>query len=255
MKRFLLHWFLGLMVGVGLFACASSPEPAPEQPAEATAAIGEGAIATKVVSAVATELAPPSPVPTQMVPLFQNAAIAETRMLTLEYPPTIRAGDSDVVRLTLEVDDAGNITPTAVIDGNVVEGGVINIPNVFDSHNVLAQARLDMAGMQVQPSGEISEPLRPEQSATFYWSLRPEDVGNYRGTVWFYLMYVPLDGSPSTRQAVSAQFIEIEATTFMGLRAVPARIAGVVGTAIGSVLGMPFVEEILKWLWRRIKRK
>jgi hypothetical protein len=31
----------------------------------------------------------------------------------------MRAGDSDIVRLTLEVDDLGNITPTAEIEGNV----------------------------------------------------------------------------------------------------------------------------------------
>ncbi len=32
----------------------------------------------------------------------------------------MRAGDSDVVRLTLEVDELGNITPTAQIGGNVI---------------------------------------------------------------------------------------------------------------------------------------
>ena len=44
-------------------------------------------------------------------------AIPERRRLTLEFPPQIRAGDSDLVRLTLEVDDLGNLTPTAEIVG------------------------------------------------------------------------------------------------------------------------------------------
>ncbi len=237
-----LRALVGLALGILFVACAPQAMPAPE-PTEAPAE----AIPTEGLDIEATEEPgiPPASPPT----------LLERRMLVLEYPPGIRAGDSDVVRLTLEVDDRGNITPTAELDGNVTEGEVIEFPDLFETHNVLAQARLDMAGMEVRPSGEISEPLRPGQSVTFYWSLRPEDVGNYRGTVWFYLTYIPLDGSPESRQALSSQVIEIQATSFFGMDAGTARVAGLVGTALGSVLGMPFFEEALRWLWRRMKRQ
>lgn len=226
-----------LLLGLALVSCASPGAPAP-LPTEAPAESPEEE---------------PSPGEGETAP--GPAAIPERRMLTLEYPPGIRAGDSDVVRLTLEVDERGNLTPTAEVDGNIIEGEVVEIPNVFETHNVLAQARLDMAGMEVRPAGEINEPLRPGQSVTFYWSVRPEDVGNFRGTVWFYLTYIPLDGSPESRQAISAQVIEIQATSFFGMQAGLARVLGLVGTALGSVLGMPFLEDSLRWLWRRIKRK
>jgi hypothetical protein len=175
-------------------------------------------------------------------------------MLTVEFPPQIRAGDSDLIRLTLEVDELGNLTATAESAGNVTQGEGIQIPNIYDTHNIVAEARLDMAGVQINPAGTISEPLRPGQTVTYYWSVRAEDVGIYRGTLWFYLRFVPLDGGPEQRQALSAQKIEIEAVNFFGLKAQPARFLGAAGTVVSAILGMPFLEGILKWLWRRVKR-
>ena len=75
----------------------------------------------------------------------------------------MRTGDSTRIRLQLEVDDRGNIVPTAVVEGNVVTGEVVEIPNLYETHNVIAEARLDMAGMEVQPPGTISEPLTQGQ--------------------------------------------------------------------------------------------
>jgi hypothetical protein len=86
-------------------------------------------------------------------------AIPERRRITLEFPPQMRAGDSDIVRLTLEVDDLGNVTPTAEVGGNVVIGETVEIPNLYETHNVIAEARFDIAGMQVSPPGLTSQPL------------------------------------------------------------------------------------------------
>ncbi len=186
--------------------------------------------------------------------ILPQPAVAESRMLTVEFPPQIRAGDSDLIRLTLEVDELGNLTAAAESAGNVTQGEEIQIPNVYDTHNIVAEARLDMAGVQVNPFGAISESLRPGQTVTYYWSVRAEDVGIYRGTLWFYLNFVPLDGGPAQRQALSAQKIEIEAVNFFGLKAQPARFLGAAGTLVSAILGMPFLEGTLKWLWRRVKR-
>ena len=68
-------------------------------------------------------------------------AILETRRLTLEFPSKMRAGvEGDIIRLKLEVDDLGNITPTAQIEGNVVVGEMIEIPDLYETHNVTAEA-------------------------------------------------------------------------------------------------------------------
>jgi len=194
----------------------------------------------------------PSVLPTQVAPDFTpQPALPERRRLTLEFPPQMRAGDSEVVRLTLEVDDLGNITPTAQIGGNVVSGEVVEIPNLYESHHVVAEARFDIAGMEVRPPELISEPLTQGTSATFYWSIRPQDVGVYRGTIWLYLRFVhKLDGEES-RKTVSAQIVEIEAVNLLGLSGDWARTTGVVGSVLGTILGFPFFEDIIRLLFKR----
>ena len=189
-------------------------------------------------------------------PVEPQPAIPESRRLTLEFPPVMRTGDSTRIRLQLEVDDRGDITPTAVVEGNVVTGEVVEIPNLYETHNVIAEARLDMAGMEVQPAGTISEPLLPGQSVTFYWSVRPAGAGNYEGTIWLHLRLVPRGGGEESRIPVSVQFLEIEARSFLGfLNGGAARGIGALGSVLGSILGLPFFDDFLKWLWGKRKQK
>jgi hypothetical protein len=192
--------------------------------------------------------------PTAAISMPLQPAVPEQRLLNLEYPPRLRAGDAERVILTLAVDAQGNLTPTAEVQGNVTQGQIVTIPNVYETHNVMAEARLDLAGVEVQPSGTVSETLLPGQTVTFYWSIRPADVGHYKGTVWFYLRFIPKDSSPESRQALSAQLIEIDAVAFLGLKATYVRWLGLFGTILSSVLGFPFLEDALKWIWKRVRK-
>jgi hypothetical protein len=199
--------------------------------------------------------------PTAAVAIPENggnapaAAIPEARRVTLEFPSTIRAGDSDVIRLTLEVDDLGNVTPTAIVGGNVVKGEVIEIPNLYETHYVVAETRLDLAGVEVKPEGVVNAPLEQGQSATFFWSVRPLEAGTFRGTVWLYLLFTPKAGGAETRLAVSAQLIEINSTSLFGLGGNAARTVGAIGSLIGGVLGFPFFGDIVRFLWKRRRKK
>lgn len=179
----------------------------------------------------------------------------ERRRLTLEFPPTMRAGDADVVRLTLEVDDLGHLTPTAEIGGHEVTGEVIEIPNLYQTHHVVAEARFDIAGMEIRPTDLISEPLTQGTSATFYWSIRPQEVGVYRGTIWLYLRFVDKSNGEESRKTVSAQIVEIEAVNLLGLSGEFARTTGVVGSIVGTIIGFPFFEDIVKFLYKRRSRR
>ena len=189
------------------------------------------------------------------VAVTAQPAIPERRFLTLEFPPKIRAGDSDIIRLTLAVDDQGNIVPTAQVEGNVVTGEVVEIPNLYETHHVIAEARLDMAGVEVRPAELISEPIEQGQTAVFYWSVRPEDVGTYRGTIWLYMKFVDKSSGEESQKTVSAQTVEIEATNFLGLSANLARSTGVVGSVLGTILGLPFFEDVIKFLLRNRLKK
>jgi len=214
-----------------------------------------GASATEVPAIVETRVAPTSTSQPSIIATAQPA-IPERRFLALEFPPKIRAGDSDIVRLTLEMDDSGNITPTAVVGGNVVTGDVIEIPNLYETHHVIAEARFDIAGMQVSPPDLSSQTLLPGQSIMFFWSIRPNEVGNYRGTVWLFLRFVDKVSGEESRRAVSAQMVEIEAVNLFGVSAKVVRVVGGVGSVIGAVVGFPFFEDIIKFLFsrRRVRR-
>lgn len=182
-------------------------------------------------------------------------AIPEKRRLTLEFPAQIRAGDADIVRLTLEVDDQGNLTPTAQVQGNVISGETIEIPNLYATHHVIAEARFDIAGLQVSPPDLISQTLSQGQSLNFFWSVRPQETGLYRGTVWLYLRFVEKNSGAESRRAVSAQIVEIEAVNILGLPARLLRTVGGVGSFIGAVIGFPFFEDIVKFLFGRLRKK
>jgi hypothetical protein len=237
-------------------AAPTIPAPGADQPTSLTSEAGEPVTSAPIFTQPAVESAPQ---PTQV---FVPPAIPETRRLTLEFPSKMRAGvEGDIVRLTLEVDDLGNITPTAQIGGNVVVGEMIEIPDLYETHNVTAEAKLDLAGMQVQPADAIYEPLKRGQSATFYWSIRPQETGIYRGTVWLHLNFADKStgehpqGAAQSRIAVSAQIVEIEAVDFFGLSVNLARSSGVVGSIVGGVVGFPFIEDIIKFLFKKRKKK
>ena len=108
--------------------------------------------------------------------------------------------------------------------------------------------------MEVQPSEAIMEPLKRGQSATFYWSIRPQDPGKYRGTVWLHLNFTDKSTGEESRIAVSAQIVEIEAVDFFGLSVNVARTTGVVGSIFGGVVGFPFIEDILRFIFKRRRK-
>ena len=231
------------LVAISLACGAGSAAPAggaTEEPAEAAPEATQPVSATAVVDDVPT----PQPQP----------AINETRRLTLEFPPQIRLGEGDIVRLTLEVDDLGNVTPTAEIEGNTVIGETVEIPNLYETHNVTAEARFDLAGVDVKPADLISEPLTPGQSVTFYWSIRPQEVGVYRGTIWLHLRFVDKSNGEESRKTVSAQMVEIEAVNLLGLPLGVVRTTGAGGSVVGGILCFPFLEDIVKFLYRLRKR-
>ena len=233
-------FILCIFAAVYLLSSQSSSGSAPpeEMPAAAEPTVSE--FPAEATEAVAGTTAQPS--------------LPERRRLTVEFPPRIRSGDSDLVRLTLEVDGLGNLTPTAESDGHVVTGEVVEIPNLYESHHVIVEARFDLAGAEVRPAELVSEALSPGHSVIFRWSVRPEEVGIYRGTIWLYLRFVDKLTGAKSQKTLSAQIIEIEAVNFLGLSGDLARTTGVVGSVVGTLIGFPFLEDMIKWmLKRRIK--
>ena len=191
-----------------------------------------------------------TPIPTATAAPLDLPAVLEERLLVLEFPSRIRTGDSDLIILTLEMDEDGNMTPTAQFDDHQVRGSAVEIPNLYDTHNVIAQARLDLAGVDYTPRGEMVEPMRPGVPVVFSWSISPQNVGTYRGTVWVHLQFIPLDGSEPSRRVLSAQVLELDAVNLLGLGGTSARLIGAVGAMVGAFLSL---DRIGGWMFRNIK--
>ncbi|HWQ83389.1 MAG TPA: hypothetical protein VN363_02415 [Anaerolineales bacterium] len=231
------NYLVSLIFAIGVllsFACISSTSISP--PAE----IGEPTRAVEPLPIIET------PANTSM------PAIQEPRLITLEWPARLRVGDSDTIRLTLEVDETGGITPTALNAGNETRGERVNIPDLYDTHNVMVEARLDIAGLTYTPTSVVIEPMQPGQAVIFFWSVQPQQVGKYRGTVWLHLHYVPkTPAGQEARMALSAQVVEIEAINFLGLSGNAARVTGWVGAALGSIISL---DRLYDFVIRLIKR-
>jgi hypothetical protein len=153
------------------------------------------------------------------------------------------------------VAENGAVTPTLSAEGDESSQEPVLIPNVYDTHNVMAEARLDMAGLAVAPDDLTSLSLRPGETVEFRWNVRAVEIGTYRGTVWLYLRYLPLDGGPESRDALKAMDIEMRTVNFLGIGGPAARLMGVMGVIACGLFGISDLVRGVRWLRRRVWRK
>lgn len=170
--------------------------------------------------------------------------IPEQRFLILEWTPTIRVGDSTLVLLTLELDRQDNLTPTAMIQGHQIQEEKIAIPNLYETHSIFAEGRLDIGGLVIEPNSEIREALQPAQRVKFAWSVHPQQTGTYRGMIWLHLIFKPKQEDNEERLALSAQRIDIRSVNFLGLSGKAARWMGVIGVFLGSWLSFVSITNL-----------
>ena len=64
-----------------------------------------------------------------------------------------------------------------------------------------------------------------------------------------------LQDATRSRIAVSTQLVELEAVDFFGLSVNRVRTSGFVGSTVGGVVGFSFIEDILKLVFKRRKKK
>ena len=251
--------FLLLVAWTIFVACGAPALPATEE--AATEAAPSFAPATEPpVDLTAVVIPPVTPTSEFIIPVTGGGdepapALPEFRRLILEYPPVMKAGSgSDIIILTLDVDAQGNITPTAQVEGNVVEGQTIEIPNLYATHNVTAESYYEVAGLEVTPPGPTYRPLKQGERVTFTWSVRAQDVGTYGGTIWLFLNFENRDTGEKDRKEISAQIFDIKVVDFFGFSTNFVKTSGVVGSVLGTIVGFPFFKDIVKYLFERLTK-
>lgn len=168
-------------------------------------------------------------------------AVLEPRVLSTLWPRIVRLGDPGMVRLEFAPDPIG-------ASG---QGGA-QPADVYETHNVLLEARLEMPGMRVSPPGLSSQALLPGQVIRLQWQVSADEAGEFEGTVWVYLRFVPRTGEAQEQILIAVKPVQVRSVMLLGL--VPAgvaRAAGWVGIVVGLILGLPIFDEAARRLWMR----
>lgn len=259
----------GLAVAILLLAaCAPQATPTAADPTEAAAADTQDVVQTQVVEVEVTpapaltsapastpgpatataQPASPTAAPTAgpATPAASPTAVVEARVVELEWPPQMRLGDSDIVRVAILPAEDALIVTTEFEDHTTVTQTVpvAQLPG-FD---LAAVARLDAAGFAASPEGDQVQPLVFGQTATWRWTLRPLAAGQQRLAVNVRLRWLPQVGNPQPvrEAALFDRGLTVQVTSFLGLTTRELAVVGLAGLAFGCTLSLPLAAHALR---------
>lgn len=162
--------------------------------------------------------------------------LAEPRWIGVEWPRLARLGDAQVIRLTLGVGGDERPEASQQLSAGPAGGPAAALVDLSSRHNVLAEARLEMADAVLMPAGNVLEPMPASMPLVFEWQVRPAGSGALDGVVWVHLRYVPRQEGAEIRRVLSTQRITIQVVDLLGLDGFSARLLGGVGSLLGAAL-------------------
>ncbi len=206
---------------------------APPQPAEEPVLPASPTLPLPEAQATAT-LPPPVIEPTAVPP----TPVIEQRMVELEWPPRLRLGDSDFVRLTL-IPLAEGYTVTTEFPDHTTVTETIQVQHE-SGYALAAVARLDGVAFEISPAEAQEYSLTPGQPVTWRWSLQPQQAGQQRLSVTLLLRWIPLSNSvhPSRETVAFSRSLDVQVVSFFGLTRGQAMTGGLLGLFLGSGLSV-----------------
>ncbi len=270
--RGLLLLGLGLALAIWLAACApGAPTPSQSTPApvrtnppsevEATQVVSEPSepaagtpapiAATATPGSAATAVGAATTVPTPQVGGPTAAPAIEARVVELEWPPQMRLGESDVVRLAL-VPTAGGYAVVTEFDEHTTLTQTVAVEQLI-GYELWGVARLDGTGFDLAPAGEQAQRLLVGTTATWRWTLRTVTGGQHRLAVILRLRWTPLPGNPNPPRETTLydDAVTVQVVSFLGLTTREAAMLGLVGLVFGSTLSLPLAVHALRPRSRR----
>lgn len=156
--------------------------------------------------------------------------LGETRTLLIQYPESIRAGDSGRILVTVEAPPFGaRMTPG----------------NLYETYTLLVEASLELPGVPLRPPGTLSSGLLPGAVVEFGWEIAPETGLTVEGRVWLFLTLIAKDTNQRQTYPILARQIEVTAVTFLGMPAPAVRMLG----GLGALASLALVYR------RRLRRR
>jgi hypothetical protein len=238
-----LSGVIGFIILIVLLAgCAPAmPSPAPAEPFQPTQIT------------ITKEVEPFTPAPGVEKPTQALAApealpeLVEERTIEMEWPETLRLGESDVIRLSLQPYANGYIVEAEFPDHQTQQRELVfERPGGYDLHAV---AWLEGVAFEISPQGEQVRQLRSGDAASWYWSLTANQAGRHRLALTLALRWIDSSTGALTRETqVFARGLNIQVTSFLGITFERARQIGF------GLLG--FVAFVIGWgVMRRIRQE
>ena len=179
----------------------------------------------------------------------------ETKQIDLEWPPQMRLGESDTIRMRLVPDGSGYRLESEFPEHDIT-GQQVNIvyPN---GYTLSAAASLTGVGFDISPEGEQEYALNPNEAITWRWTIAPRAAGQQRLSLTLLLRWEPAagtDGRPGEQMAYS-QAMDVRVESFLGMTRDQSLMFGFFSMALGGGLGLglafrrsplrPKIKEIL----------
>ena len=220
------------------------PIEAEEAPAEPAAEAVVSTIAAPTLLAPTPSPAPtstgaPAAVSTAQPPQPSPTAVIEERMVELEWPPRMRMGESDVVRLSLIPSKDGYVVE-AEFEEHTIESQETFIKRPY-GYDLYAIARLDGVGFIISPQGDRTLAVPPDEKTEWRWSITPRTAGQQRLSVGLSLRWEPQEGSGAEIRHEAYAYgsgMDVQVTTFLGLGRPQALGGGVTGLLVGGGLSL-----------------
>ncbi len=128
------------------------------------------------------------------------------------------------------------------------------LSDVYASYAVMAEGRFEVAGLKVSPANPVRESLLSGHTLKLKWQVRANQAGTYQGNVWLSLRFLPLDGSQAVEVPIFVHALDIRASSFLGISAPVARLAGGMGIIIGLAMSYDVMIYSMRWLRKKSQR-
>lgn len=181
------------------------------------------------------------PEPTPTAPLATPTPEIEARIIEVEWPADLRLGDSDIVRLAL-IPSKNGYTAQVEYSEHELKTEAADVP-FYPGYKAEVIARLDAAGMALEPKGDQVQQLIQGQTLTWRWTIFPESAGQHRMSLFIALRWIPQENDlPASQTALWQSGLDVRVHAPLGTTAPKARALGIVGVIIGGILTLPLAE-------------
>ncbi|MFZ2096187.1 MAG: hypothetical protein WAV05_06060 [Anaerolineales bacterium] len=174
-----------------------------------------------------------------------NPAVLETRQVRLEWPDSLRIGDDGEIRLSFEP------APGVATSPSLTAG----LRDVYDSYNLMAEARFEVAGIRTDPTNPVRESMPAGQTVNYHWKISLVQEGVFTGTIWLSLRFLPLDESSPSQEPIFVQRVDIQAASLLGISGPLARLLGGLGIVLSVLVSFDVMMGVLGKLVKQLTTK